>query len=344
MNSSSPSTADNDRQVALWLMTVATLVVAMMALGALTRLTESGLSMVEWRPITGWAPPLSEAAWQEEFAKYRQSPEYQKINRGMSLEQFKGIFWLEYLHRLLGRVIGLAFALPFVWFLWRGKIRKQLSPHLLAMFALGGLQGVVGWLMVQSGLVDRPSVSHYRLTLHLGLAAAIYAYIVWIALGLLQARPRQPPFACAGARAFVIYSFLVLLSGAMVAGLDGGLTHNSFPLMSGRLIPADAYLIEPAWLNHFENPATVQFQHRWLAMALVGFAFVLWWRARRLPAQAAAIKTAAAGLLGVALLQAALGIATLLLSVPTSLATLHQLGAIAVFSFGLVLLHRHFRP
>lgn len=335
-----PPRIDRARPVALWLMIVAAMIFVMTLVGALTRLTESGLSIVEWRPITGILPPLNLEQWQQEFAKYQQSPEYRLVNRGMSLADFQGIFWLEYIHRLLGRLIGVAFALPMFWFMLKRRLPQGVAPHLWLLLILGGAQGVMGWLMVQSGLVDRPSVSQYRLAAHLGLAVAIYAYIVWIALGLWEKRSVAARAPAGIVRVFIAYVLLVIVSGAFVAGLDAGAIHNTFPDMSGYLFPPGGW--EPAlgWLNHFENPTTVQFQHRWLAVLAVAFALFLALRVRAAQRAGWSAKRVADFLALTALLQMGLGVATLLLNVPVSIATLHQAGALAVLTLGLLLLHK----
>lgn len=328
------------RILARWLFIVAGMIFVMTTLGALTRLTESGLSMVEWKPITGWLPPMSLEAWQQEFARYQQSPEGRLINRGMSLAQFQSIFWLEFIHRLWGRLIGMALMLPLAWFLWRRWVPRNVLPHLLTMVVLVGLQGGLGWLMVASGLVDRPSVSQYRLAAHLGLAVLIYAYVLWTALGLLQERVVPPRAPLGIVRAFACYVFFVMLSGAFVAGLDAGLIYNTFPDMSGYFVPPGAY--EPAlgFLNHFENPTMVQFQHRYLAMAAVAGALFVWWRVRSAPRTSWSARRVADALAGMALVQLTLGVSTLLLHVPVAVATLHQAGALIVFTLSLVLAHR----
>ncbi|MGE0153938.1 MAG: COX15/CtaA family protein [Reyranellaceae bacterium] len=335
-----PPRADRARPVAVWLLVVAAMIFAMTIIGALTRLTESGLSIVEWKPITGILPPLGAEAWQEEFAKYRQSPEYRLVNRGMSLEQFQGIFWLEYIHRLWGRLIGIAFAVPMFWFLIKRRVPPGVAPHLWLLLALGGAQGLIGWLMVQSGLVDRPSVSPYRLALHLGLAVAIYGYVVWLALGLLQRRSLAPRPPAGIARLFVFYVFLVIVSGAFVAGLDAGLVHNTFPDMSGHLFPPGGYDAALGLRNLFENPTVVQFQHRWLAKLAVLLAFFVWLRVRTGQRIGWSSRRAADLMLGMALLQLGLGVSTLLFGVPLAVATLHQGGALVLFTLAILLLHR----
>lgn len=339
------------RAIAIWLFAVAAMVFAMVVIGGVTRLTESGLSIVEWKPIAGALPPLSDAAWQAEFDNYKQFPEYQKINRGMSLAEFKRIFFWEWLHRLWGRLIGLVFFLPFVWFLAMRRVPPGLGPTLWGLLVLGGMQGVLGWFMVKSGLVDRPSVSQYRLTAHLGLAVLIYAALLWVGWGQWQAGGKGRPNAGIGARlhgsalALVPWVFLVILSGGFVAGLDAGLAYNTFPLMDGRWIPAGAWSLDPGWLNLFENTITVQFQHRVLATLTVLGVALLWWRAHGL-ALPRWLATRMHLLLAAVLLQATLGILTLVLVVPIPLAAAHQTGAMLLFTAALYLLHgvRRSRP
>jgi cytochrome c oxidase assembly protein subunit 15 len=292
--------------------------------GGVTRLTRSGLSIVEWQPLVGAIPPLSEAAWQELFARYRQTPEFRLVNFDMTLEGFKTIFWWEYLHRLLGRLIGLVFLIPFLFFLWKRKIDPPLGWKLAAIFVLGGLQGALGWFMVKSGLVDDPRVSHFRLTAHLGVALAIFAVQFWLALGLLF--PRREPFSRV-ALALPLLLFLMALSGGMVAGLRAGYAYNTFPLMNGHLVPPEILALEPWWRNFLYNMATVQFVHRgffWLLAVLVPLA---WWRHRGSPS--------AHLLMAAFVLQASLGIATLLLRVPVVLGALHQGGAVLLLAAAL---------
>lgn len=332
--------------VAGWLFLCAGLVYLMIVVGGLTRLTESGLSIVEWAPIMGTLPPLSEAEWEKTFAQYKAFPEYQKVNRGMSLNEFKGIFWLEYLHRLLGRLIGVVFLAPWAWLVARRRLPVGLALRLAAIFALGGLQGVLGWWMVKSGLVDDPRVSPYRLAAHLGLAVLIYALLVWTALRLLAPRqlPATPPGRLApAANGLLALVVLTIVSGAFVAGLDAGLTYNTFPLMDGRLVPDGYAMLAPWPRNLTENIAAVQFNHRLLGMttlvAGVAFAVVLGRRTTDRP-----LAGLAKGLLALALLQPALGIATLLLVVPVWLASLHQVVALALFTVALVTVFHLHRP
>jgi cytochrome c oxidase assembly protein subunit 15 len=328
-----------ERAVAVWLLTIAGLVFAMIVLGGVTRLTGSGLSMVEWRPVTGWLPPFSDSAWWAAFEQYQQFPEYQQINRGMTLLEFKNIYWLEYLHRLLGRLLGLAFAVPFVVFLARRAVTKPLAWRLGVIFLLGAGQGALGWFMVQSGLVDRPDVSHYRLTAHLGLAVIILAMSLQTAMSLRWPQRRLDDGLARITKGVAALVFLQILSGGLVAGLDAGHAYNSWPLMVGAIAPDEIFNLAPAWHNFFENVAMVQFQHRLGGYAVALAVIVLWWRARR-PQVAAPTRQAVQLVLGLTLLQVALGIATLLLVVPVALAALHQAVAIALFAALLYMAHR----
>jgi heme a synthase len=301
-------------------------------LGALTRLTESGLSMVEWKPVTGVLPPMSDAAWQEELQKYLSSPQGKTVGRDFTVGQFQQIFWLEFLHRLLGRVIGAAFALPLAWFWLRGKLSPALKPRLVVMLVLGGLQGVLGWAMVASGLVDRPSVSHYRLAAHLLLAVALYAYTIWLILELGDpAGRRDDPRTARKASALIGFVLIVMTFGAFMAGLRAGWAHNTFPTMSGYWIPPGLFDMKPWWINIFENGTTIQFIHRWLAKLLVLGVLALLIRARRSETYAAA---------AMALVQMSLGIATILTGVNVTLAAMHQAGAVLLLTTLLVVRHR----
>jgi len=237
-----------------WLILIAAMIFLMIVIGALTRLTESGLSMVEWRPVTGWLPPLSDAAWQAELQKYLSSPQGRLINRGFTVAEFKEIFWLEYIHRVWGRLIGLAFALPLAWFWLRGSLTPALKPRLAALLVLGGLQGAMGWAMVASGLVDRPAVSHYRLAAHLLLAIILYSYTVWLILEMSPRAVRRDDASTRRWASVLIGLLLVTLCwGALVAGLRAGSAHNTFPTMSGHWVPPGLFELAPAWINPFEN-------------------------------------------------------------------------------------------
>jgi heme a synthase len=331
----------NGRAVAWWLLACAGLVFAMVVVGGVTRLTHSGLSIVEWQPIVGTVPPLDAAQWLETFEKYKKTPEYLQVNRGMTLEQFKGIFWWEYAHRLLGRLIGVVFLLPLAWFALRRRIPRALLPRLIAIFVLGGLQGALGWYMVQSGLVDDPRVSQYRLAAHLGLAAAIYAAIVWTALDLLYPKAPESESRPGPRRLSLVLLatvFVMILSGALVAGIRAGLSYNTFPLMDGHVLPPEAFVLEPRVLNFFSNMALVQFDHRLIAWALALLVPWLWVRSlrERVPARA---RRSCDALLALFAVQVALGIATLLLKVPVPLAAAHQAGAMAVLTAALAAAH-----
>lgn len=341
---SSAAARGDERAIGRWLAVVAAMIFVMIVIGALTRLTESGLSMVEWRPVTGWLPPLSEAAWQTELAKYAASPQGRLVNHGMSLAEFKQIFWLEYVHRLWGRVIGLAFALPFAWFVIRRRVPRWLLPRLLVLFVLGGLQGAIGWIMVASGLRDAPAVSHYKLAMHLTLAVALYGYILWLVFTLLApSRPehhRRGDISMAvGARVLIGALFVVLTWGAFVAGLRAGQVHTTFPTMSGYWLPPGLFDLSPAWLNLVETQAGVQFAHRWLAKALVLGVAWFWWRSRRNDVSQP-VRRAANMVAVMTALQFTLGIATILTGAQIAPATLHQAGAVLLLSTLVLTLRR----
>lgn len=335
--------AQTQRPIALWLLVCCALIFAMVVLGGVTRLTRSGLSIVEWKPITGVLPPLNPAQWEETFAKYRETPEYLKINRGMNLSEFKSIFWLEYYHRLLGRAIGVVFLIPFLYFLARRRLSRALVPKLLGMFVVGGLQGVLGWYMVKSGLKNDPHVSPYWLAAHLAVAFILYAYILRVALGLLFPVPQYKTSAAITrlgrySLGITILIFIMVLSGAFVAGLKAGSVYNTFPTMNGHWIPAGLFALDPLWRNFFENLATVQFDHRILAYVLALVIPLFWLRARGLPLPPRA-RLAIHLLLAMLALQITLGIATLLLIVPIPLAAGHQAGAVMLFTIAVFINH-----
>ena len=313
------------KPIRTWLYICCGLVFAMVLLGGITRLTESGLSIVNWRPVTGWLPPLSDAAWAALFDAYRESPEFRKLNFWMGLEDFKRIFWLEYLHRLLGRILGLVYLLPFLWFVIRYRLPAALTWRLGFLFVFGGAQGALGWYMVKSGLVDEPSVSQYKLAAHLGLAVAIYGMMLYIAASLRS--PSTAERATAGGTGWLpALVFVTMIWGAFVSGLDGGAVFNTFPLMDGRLIPPAALSMTPVWLNLFENIGLVQWLHRMLAIATVAAILWFWWRDRR-------SGSTALNLLAVfAVLQFVLGIATILSGASMYIAWAHQGGAMILFS------------
>jgi cytochrome c oxidase assembly protein subunit 15 len=329
-----PVAALHQRVVRLWLFAVAALIFAMVLVGGATRLTESGLSIVEWKPVTGTLPPLSPEAWQAEFDKYKAIPQYQQINRGMSLEEFQTIYWWEWTHRQLGRVIGVAFLLPFLWFLWRGWIEPRWRTALWTIFGLGAVQGGVGWWMVASGLAERTSVSQYRLAFHLTLACVIYAAVLWTARRMSrQPRPEMPRRLRVTAIVLLGLVLLQIYLGALVAGLDAGLTYNTWPLIDGQFLPdaSALLLLSPLWRNLFENILMVQFDHRMLAYALwaVSLLHVLdVLRGRR----DGRILGGAVALALAVTLQAAIGILTLLHQVPLGLGLLHQGMAVVVLT------------
>ena len=333
-----------DRAVGVWLLVCCFLVFAMVVLGGVTRLTGSGLSMVRWAPLSGAIPPITAAAWEAEFNHYQQSPEFQKVNHQMTVNEFKTIFYVEYFHRLLGRAIGLVFLVPFLVFLWRGRIRRALIPKLSLVFVLGGLQGLLGWYMVKSGLVDVPRVSPYRLTAHLIVAVAIYAYLFWTALGLLRERSYHSTVSSPSRGAIGITAMIVvtILSGGFVAGLKAGHAFNTFPLMAGQWIPPGYRVAEPFWLNFFETIPAVQFNHRWLAITT--FVLVLLFALRAWRDDVLRTYRAAVAVLAMlALIQVSLGISTLVLYVPVVLAAAHQGAALALLTAALyvVFITRH---
>jgi cytochrome c oxidase assembly protein subunit 15 len=331
----SPDTARIARArpfVRLWLFSVAAVILVMVVVGGATRLTDSGLSITEWKPLLGALPPLNTEDWASEFTKYKTIPEYHKINKGMSLAEFKAIYWWEWGHRFLGRLIGVVFALPFLFFWLTGRLNRELMPKLVTMFILGGLQGALGWYMVMSGLSERVDVSQYRLAAHLGFAVMIFGYILWVAMALKKddtgATPQAAPGSSAlGARLIAILIYLQILLGGLVAGLKAGLTYNTWPLMDGSLVPDGLFVHDPWYLSVFEDILTVQFDHRLLAYLIVLLFLVhLVFLVRR----------SSAIWLGAALLtQIALGIWTLLEVVPISLALFHQGFAIVVFGLSL---------
>ena len=336
----SSSPASNRRAVALWLLACCGLVFLIVVVGGITRLTHSGLSIVEWQPIVGTIPPLGDAQWEETFAKYRATPEFKLRNHDMTLEGFKRIFWWEYVHRLLGRLVGLAFLIPFIYFLVRRRVPEGLGWKLAAIFLLGGAQGALGWYMVKSGLVDDPRVSSLRLAAHLGLAFFIYALMLWTALGLLT--PRSTTASSDGTRrraGFLVFLiFVMVLSGALVAAIRAGYAYNTWPTMDGRWIPDEIMMIDPWWLNFIHNMATVQFVHRVLAVVIVALVIVTWLQVGREPPNPRA-RFWSHVLVGAAAVQFLLGVTTLLLGTPINLAALHQAGAVALFTCAIILRH-----
>ncbi len=336
------ATDNTNKIIASWLFVLCGMVFIMVILGGLTRLTHSGLSMVDWRPVTGWLPPLNPDEWQAVFDLYKESPEFKKVNADMTVEGFKSIFWLEFTHRLWGRSMGVVFFLPFVFFLLKGWVTSPLVPRLVLIFILGGLQGVLGWYMVKSGLVDNPDVSQYRLTAHFSAAVIIYGYMFWVALSLMKSPYAAVLHAPAMLTRVTVFSafwiFITMMSGGFVAGLDAGLTYNTFPLMDGKIVPSGLATLSPWYLNMFENITTVQFDHRILAELTLVLIIGLWLAARKCDLPWAALQAFHA-LLIMTLVQVTLGITTLLYVVPVSVAALHQAGALLLFTFALWAAH-----
>jgi cytochrome c oxidase assembly protein subunit 15 len=314
-------------------------VFAMVLVGGATRLTESGLSIVEWKPVTGVIPPLGEADWQAEFAKYKTIPQYERLNRGMSLDEFKTIYWWEWTHRLLARIILAAFLLPFLWFLWKRSFDRRIALALTGIFSLGAVEGPVGWWMVASGLTERVSVSQYRLAFHLTLACTIYAALVWTADRTFFARAAQaarrdvPRRLRWSACALVVLAIVQIYLGALVAGLRAGLIYDTWPLIDGSLIPssADLFFDHPLWRNFFENTLTVQFNHRMVAYGLCALALIHAADARR-QGRGQPVATGAGFVAAAVLAQAGIGIMTLIQGVPIELALLHQATALVVLT------------
>jgi heme a synthase len=331
-----PMPSKHVRALRLWLACVALLVVAMILVGGATRLTNSGLSITEWQPIMGAIPPLNAADWQKAFAAYQKIPQYSELNQGMSLGEFKTIFWWEWAHRFLGRFIGVVFFVPFAVFWAIGYIPRTFLLRLVGLFVLGGLQGALGWYMVKSGLVDRTNVSQYRLAAHFGVALSILGYTLWLLFGL--GHEGRVGHTAPGSRACALVAggllalvFLQLLAGALVAGLDAGMGYNTWPLINGAFVPSGLYEASPWYLNLFENPLTVQFDHRMIGYSVVvaSLAQLAWLALRKAPTP---LIGTAMTLALVALLQATLGVWTLLLAVPIQLGLAHQAGAVAVFA------------
>jgi cytochrome c oxidase assembly protein subunit 15 len=333
MTSIAAQQAPDNRAVGWWLVTIVVLIAIMALVGAATRLTESGLSIVEWKPVTGMLPPLNQEQWTQAFDGYKAIPQYRELNAGMTLGEFKTIFWWEWTHRLLGRVIGVAFLLPFLWFLWRGVLGADLRFRLWLIFGLGALQGVVGWWMVASGLSERVEVSHYRLATHLMLALLIFASIVWT----LRRLAHQPPSAASlrlkiTGVALLVLTFVQIYLGALLAGLRAGRVYNTWPEIDGALIPSAARLFfdEPWWRNLFDNALTVQFEHRMVAYSL--FVLAILHAVDAVGSRAGAVASGALWLAAAVTLQAALGILTLLNQVPILLGLAHQAVAMSVLT------------
>ena len=321
---------DSNRAIAIWLFVMAFLVAMMVVIGGVTRLTGSGLSMVEWRPLIGTLPPLSQAEWMRVFTLYQASPEYNDINYGMSLAEFKLIFFWEYFHRLWGRMLGIAFALPLAYFAIRKMIPQGYKLPLLVLLFLGGMQGVIGWWMVKSGLVSDPTVSQYRLATHLGMALFIYGMLLWTGFNLFYGKALRPSGHMMGVVTIVA---ITIIAGAFVAGMDAGLLYNEYPLMGDGLVPIEYG--EEGLSDPFENPAAAQFHHRWIAVLAVIGVLTLWRRANRIAHMRSRGITVGAIVLG----QFTLGIITLLNGVPVWMGAAHQLGAVLLLGACLWCVH-----
>ena len=327
------SVAENRRWVRIWLYVVVATLFALVLVGGATRLTESGLSITEWKPIHGVIPPIGEAEWQEEFAKYQQIPQYHEINKGMSLDEFKVIFWWEWAHRLLARGVGVIFALPMIFFWATGRLESATKPKVLGLFFLGGMQGALGWWMVASGLSERTDVSQYRLAAHLTLACIIFTAVMVVARGHAPHHERPTGTLTRRLAGWMVVAVLVqIYLGGLVAGLNAGLTYNTWPLMDGALIPGGLFSQAPAWVNFFENPKTVQFVHRIGAYTVLALAIWQVVAAFRNEAGTTHARRAVV-FLGLVLVQAAIGITTLLLVVPIDWALVHQGVALVVLAF-----------
>ncbi len=328
----------HDRQIAYWLFFCAAVIFGMILLGGITRLTSSGLSMVDWKPIMGVIPPMTQTDWQDMFLKYQQFPEYQKINVGMSLEDFKPIFMYEYLHRVLGRLIGVIFIVPFLFFYFSRRIKTGLTPKLVIMLIGGGCQGLLGWYMVKSGLVDNPHVSQYRLTAHLGAAVLIYGFILWTAFGLVLTARAQPVELQRFSIGLSALIYLMILSGGLVAGTHAGNAYSTWPLMGDSFVPAGLYAMTPAWLSAFEDITTIQFNHRMFAYLIVALVVAFAIRAFRFGI-VGRLKVGIFCLIGLLGMQVTLGISTLIFYVPIPVAAAHQVGAIALLTASLFISH-----
>ncbi len=331
------------KQIVIWLLTGCTLVCAMVVIGGITRLTGSGLSITEWKVIMGTFPPLNQADWQVVYEKYQQSPQFLKVNYTMGMEDFKSIFWWEYLHRLLGRLIGIVFIIPFLYFLFTGKFReKALVRKLVVLFLLGAFQGFLGWFMVKSGLQDNPHVSHYRLAAHLITAFFVYGFTFWFALDLLYPRAAEtvPAHKKIRTTSAVLFFVLVIqiIYGAFVAGLKAGRIYNTWPKMGDTWVPEGIAAMQPGWINIFENLGTIQFIHRTIAFLIVALTVTIWYQSRDLISnrQKFALNLLIAGVL----LQFTIGVFTLLYAVPITLAVLHQAGALVLFTITIFFNHR----
>ena len=329
-----------DTQIFSWLLIVCFLVFVLIVVGGYTRLTNSGLSIVEWKPISGVVPPLSSEEWLEEFERYKQFPEYKIVNPDISLSGFKRIYWIEFTHRLIARLVAIVFLVPFLIFATKKYFDRPMAIRLALVFVLGGLQGALGWYMVQSGLIRDPSVSQYRLTAHLGMAVLIYGYLLWLTVGVLSRHWKMKhPVSKQTRQLTIICTVLVLIvqiTGGLMAGTHAGFIFNTFPDMNGQLVPDGLFALSPVWRNLFENVVTIQFAHRWLAIITVVLVILLW--SRRFECQSRRIRMMLDAVMVAAIGQAVLGVSTLLSHVSLLIALAHQAGFIVLLSVLVVLL------
>ena len=327
--------------VTVWLLIICAMIYSVIAIGGYTRLTDSGLSMVDWHPVSGVLPPLTRTQWIAEFENYQQFPEYKTVNSDLSLEGFKRIFWIEYAHRIAGRLVALAFLLPFLFFQLRGYFSIAMSLRLIAVFLVGGLQGLLGWYMVKSGMVNDPSVSQYRLTAHLSLAVLLYSYVLWLSIGLICARFRLGHLdgskqLFAGISICIVLVVIMLVSGGFMSGTRAGFVVNTFPHMNGEWIPELLFSLTPLWTNLFENVIAIQFIHRWVAFAVVGAIAIVWFQ--RFSMNRTATRVMLDIVMIVAICQFCLGVATLVSRVQLPVALAHQSGFVMLLSTLIIML------
>jgi cytochrome c oxidase assembly protein subunit 15 len=330
-----------DKPIVVWLLSGCFLVFLMVVVGGITRLTHSGLSMVEWHLFMGAIPPLSEVDWQAMFAKYQHFPEFKELNYDFGLQEFKSIFMWEYIHRLIGRLVGIVFIIPFIYFLIKKRLTSKLKLQSILMFVMGGLQGFLGWYMVKSGLVKDPHVSHFRLAMHLVTAFLTFGYVFWVALGLIYKNVETPNFPGLRRLAWILFPIVLLqiIYGAFVAGLRAGLVYPTFPKMGDNWIAEQVFELTPVWTNFINGLAGVQFIHRYVAYVVVILIITIWWKALKKGLQSDQM-FAVRGLLYIVIFQFLLGVFTLLNGVPISLGVMHQVGAFFLLGGNILLIHR----
>ncbi len=331
----------NPMHVTVWLLVICAMIYSVIAIGGYTRLTQSGLSMVDWRPISGVLPPLTQTQWIAEFEHYQQFPEYKTVNIDLSLQGFKRIFWIEYTHRMAGRLVALAFLIPFLFFQFRGYFSIAMSLRLIAVFLVGGLQGLLGWYMVRSGMVSDPSVSQYRLAAHLSLAVLLYSYVLWLSIGLICKKfrlgyPERSRQLSAGIAICIGLVAIMLVSGGFMSGTRAGFVVNTYPRMNGEWIPDMLFSLTPLWVNLFENVIAIQFTHRWVAFALVMATAIVWFQ--RFSMDRSAVRILLDIAMIVVICQFCLGVATLVSRVQLPIALAHQSGFVMLLSILIIML------